>query len=233
MLGSAAAVASLGADPGGTAKPTNTIMTLASADGLLMYANVNAADLRGVRMHQDVMVAIDGFTSASGIVTAIDLQPTVTNNVTTYRTTIRLAKADTGLRMGLPATALFSAALAEGAQLVPSSAVTSVNGRDATVVVLEGCTAQGPCTAVTRNVRLVARNATTSAIAGGVVPGDLVALAGQAPSSPTFRTVVTTFEPNTEAALTDTNPAAPSSSPAMARLSPPPAKNWLARAMGL
>ena len=235
MLGSAAAVASLGLDAGGAAKPTNTIMTLASTDGLLMYANVNAADVRSVWIGQHVEVAIDGFTSATttGKVSAIDLQPTVANNVTSYRTTIRLTRRDAQFRMGMPATALFSTVLAAGAQLVPSSAVTNANGHDGSVVVLQHCTENASCTAVTREVRRLAWNSTTSAIEGAFGPGDLVAIDGRAPSSSTFRTEVTGFEPNTEARMLDSESPGPSKTRDIVKLSPPPTRNWLARMMGL
>lgn len=235
MLGSAAAVASLGLDAGGAAKPTNTIMTLASADGLLMYANVNAADLRSVRIGQHVDVAIDGFTAATttGKVSAIDLQPTVANNVTSYRTAVRLTGTDAQLRMGLPATALFRTVLAVGAQLVPSSAVTNASGHHGSVIVLEHCSEAVGCAAVTRTVRQLARNSTTSAIEGAFGPGDLIAIDGCPPSSSTFRTEVTSFEPNTEATLLASESPAPSKTQGMRLSPPPPARHWLARMMGL
>jgi hypothetical protein len=63
------------------------------------------------------------------------------------------------------------AIIAAGAQLVPSSAITSANRHDRSVMVLGHCIANASCTVVTRTIRQLARNAKTSAIEGAFLLG--------------------------------------------------------------
>lgn len=124
MLGSAAAVAALGPAEA-ISKPTNTLMTLAASGRLVVDADINEVDLGGVRTGQKVEFVADAFRPKvlHGRVSHIALQPTVINNVTTYRTTIAVSDPDPRFRIGLPVNVMLLTDRARNALLVPQQAV--------------------------------------------------------------------------------------------------------------
>lgn len=234
MLGSATAVANLGANA--DAKPTNTVMTVA-AGRLLMYASVNAADLRGIRVAQRVEVAVEGLldTTIVGRVTVIDLQPIVVNNVTSYRVTVGLISPDARFRIGLPATAMFLSTIASAALLVPTSAVFTTAEGESAVMVVPACETGGTCLLSLRPVEVISRNASAVAVRGPVRENEALVLdASQAPALvgtnvASLHIERQTFDANAE---TSRNAASTVRRPTPVQKGPPP-KPWFARLTGL
>lgn len=124
MLGSAAAVAAL-RPADAISKPTNTLMTLAASGPLVVDADINEVDLDGVRKDQKVNFVADAFRPQifHGRVSYIALQPTVINNVTTYRTTIAVSNPDPGFRIGLPVDVMLLTERARNGMLIPQAAL--------------------------------------------------------------------------------------------------------------
>jgi len=184
MLGSAAAVASMGASSA-TSKPTNTVMTLAQNGALQMYADVNEADTGGIYVGQNVEMLVDAFrpTVFHGRVALISLQPTTNNGITTYRVIVDLSDPSPKLRIGLPANVMFVKVLARHSVLLPVSALFR-EGDDTIVAVLERNNAKpqdlDSVKSQVRKVRVsvLARTQTAVAVKGPLQAADLIVLNG-------------------------------------------------------
>jgi HlyD family secretion protein len=179
MLGSAAAVAALGASAT-VSKPTNVLMTLARDGALEVWADVNAADLGSVSRGESAEIAIDAFrpTRFDAHVEALAFQPTVLNNVTTYQVKLALQQRDPRLRIGMPVEVMLLRTLARDAVLVPLQAV-STRGTESVVRVVRLRQTVEPRIAVVP-VHVVARNSQAAAVSGTIRAGDLVVLSSEA-----------------------------------------------------
>jgi RND family efflux transporter MFP subunit len=185
MLGSAAAVASIGSSSA-TSKPTNTVMTLAQNGGLQLFADVNEADFAAIHAGQDVEMMTDAFRPRvfHGHVTSIGLQPTLNNGITTYRVVVDVADPDTRLRIGMPVNAMFLKTLRRNTLLVPATAI-STRGDQGFIGVVDTVPdqhqingqVQARCRIV--NVMVLERTASAAALKGPVHNGDLVVISPQ------------------------------------------------------
>jgi multidrug efflux pump subunit AcrA (membrane-fusion protein) len=68
--------------------------------------------------------------TATATVASIDLAPTITNNISAYKTTLYLNGSDPRIRAGMTANATIMGTTAENVLAVPSSAIISENGGD-------------------------------------------------------------------------------------------------------
>jgi HlyD family secretion protein len=210
MLGSAAAVAALGpADA--VSKPTNTLMTLAESGPLVVDAYINEVDLGGVRTGQKMEFVADAFRPKvfHGRVSHIALQPTVINNVTTYRTTIAISDPDPRFRIGLPVNVMLLTEGARNALLAPQVALVQKeqgffvdvfhpaelmpNSRKATSIVPD---ANGRIERV--KMRVLSETNLAAAIKGPLQGGDWIVVKGTSDGSLPQRFLVTlrAFKPN-------------------------------------
>jgi HlyD family secretion protein len=206
MLGSAAAVASLGSAVA-VSKPTNILMTIAQDGPLETWADVNATDLGSVGIGEPVEVSIDAFlpTIFSGSVRTIALQPVVSNGVTTYEVRIKTDNPDRRFRIGMPTNAMLLRRLAEDRLMVPREAVHTFEGQ--TIVSLfrpdrtvqEGSQADSQSgTIESLPVRVVAQNEKAMAVEGAIREGDLVVLSSALPNpvQRVFAVGLRNFAPN-------------------------------------
>lgn len=214
MLGSATAVAGLGPEAA-VSKPTNTLMTIAENGALEVDADVNAVDMGGVLPGQKVKFTIDAFQPAifAGFVHSIALQPTVTNNVTTYRVIVSVPHPDPRFRIGMPANAMLLRIVAKNAVLIPTTALLRENPASSSFVVLRQ-TEQPTQLARTQRlnvpgspgktsihrvpVRLLAETSSAVAVRGEIKAGDWVLLNASSlvASADSTKLVETGFKPN-------------------------------------
>ncbi len=199
MLGSAAAVAALG-PTSATSKPTNTLMTIAQAGSLQVWADVNAADLGAVGKYQPVEISIDAFRPKTfrGVVKEIALQPTVNNGVTTYQVKIDLRDRNSAFRIGMPTDVMLVRTIVKNSTLVPAEAITTVRGQISVRIVekLNSGTNE-PLALTTAPVRILGENGKAVAVDGKIRAGDLVVTSqADKDTSHSFRAVSAEFRPN-------------------------------------
>ena len=214
MLGSATAVAGLG--PGAAiSKPTNTLMTVAEGGNLEVDADVNATDMGSVLVGQNVKFTIDAFQPKifSGVVRSIALQPTVANNVTTYRVIVSIPRPDHRFRIGMPANAMLLHTVTKSAVLIPPGALFRENGVSSVFVIHRQ--AQGPTELAAASitgerkssnkvliqkvsVQLNGETSSAVAVTSGINLGDWVALnpASLVTSTSSLKLLETSFKPN-------------------------------------
>jgi HlyD family secretion protein len=208
MLGSAAAVASLGpADA--VSKPTNTLMTLAASGPLVVDADVNEVDLGGVRKGQRVEFVTDAFRPKiyHGRVSSVALQPTVINNVTTYRTTIAISDPDPRFRIGLPVNVMLLTEKARNAILIPPAALesdregyfvtvfrpsVSMPSLDGTAPILPEVSGKMEC----RRVRVLAETSLAAAVTGTLQSSEWVVVGSANQVAQRYRIRFLAFNPN-------------------------------------
>jgi HlyD family secretion protein len=214
MLGSATAVAGLGPEAA-ISKPTNTLMTVAEGGNLELGANVNATDMGSVLVGQNVKFTIDAFEPKifSGVVRSVALQPTVTNNVTTYRVIVSIPRPDHRFRIGMPASAMLIHTLTKDAVLIPPTALLRENGVSSVFVMrrrvedpIELSAAEiigerkSPDKRLPQrvSVQLIGETSSAVAVTGEINVGDWVALnpTSLVTSTNSINLIETTFKPN-------------------------------------
>jgi len=152
-----------------TGKPNNVLLTLSDPESLSIEADVNAVDIGRVRVGQSVRASVDSLPGRdlAGVVTFIALEPTVTNNVTTYRVTMTLTVRPTGLRMGLPSQVRIAVGR-EAGLLVPLTAVRRSSEGAAVLGVRRGAVEVTP-------VELGLHTATAAVVRRGLGREDVIA----------------------------------------------------------
>jgi hypothetical protein len=154
-------------------------ITIANPSQLEVTANIAEADAAGLKLGQQATVTFPATNdTATGTVTQITPQSTVTNNVVLYPITVALDTAPAGVKTGSTASLAITDGQATGVLEVPTAAITTV-GTNHTVTVRRN----GTDTTVPVGVGLV--GATTTEITSGLAAGDVVVLPSATPSTQT------------------------------------------------
>jgi multidrug efflux pump subunit AcrA (membrane-fusion protein) len=156
-------------------------ITIANPSQLDVTADIAEADAAGIQLGQQATVTFPATNgTATGTVTQITPQSTVTNNVVLYPITVSLDTAPPGVKSGSTASLAITDGTATGVLEVPTAAITTV-GTSHTVTVRRN----GTDTVVPVGVGLT--GATTTEITSGLAAGDVLVL-----PSPTTSTTPTT-----------------------------------------
>ena len=154
-------------------------VTIANPSRLEVTANIAEADAAGLALGQQATVTFPATNdTATGTVTQITPQSTVTNNVVLYPITVALDTAPAGVKTGSTASLAITDGQATGVLEVPTAAITTV-GTNHTVTVRRN----GTDTTVPVGVGLI--GATTTEITSGLAAGDVVVLPSATPSTQT------------------------------------------------
>jgi HlyD family secretion protein len=162
----------------GTNSAANTAATssgtgfivIANPSQLAVTANIAEADAAKVQLGQAARITFPATSAtATGTVTQITPQSTVTNNVVQYPVQVSLATAPPGVGVGNTASLSITTGTKSGVLVAPTSAITSTGNRH-TVVVRRG--EQD----VTVPVEIGIVGDTTTEIVGGVNEGDQLVL---------------------------------------------------------
>jgi HlyD family secretion protein len=145
-------------------------VVIANPSQLEVTANVAEADAAGLQLGQQATVTFPATNdTATGTVTQITPQSTVTNNVVLYPVVVSLDTAPAGVKTGSTASLSITKQQADGVLEVPTAAITT-SGANHTVTVLRN----GTQTVVPVTVGLT--GVTTTQITGGLQEGDSVVL---------------------------------------------------------
>jgi hypothetical protein len=155
----------------------NGFITIANPSQLEVTANIAEADAAGLQLGQQATVTFPATNdTATGTVTQITPQSTVTNNVVLYPITVSLDGAPPGVKTGSTASLAITDGQATGVLEVPTAAITTV-GTNHTVTVQRG----GTQTVVPVGVGLT--GVTTTEITSGLQAGDVVVLPSPTPAT--------------------------------------------------
>ena len=119
----------------------SSVLTLISANQLLLETNVPEADLAKIKIGDPAQVTLDAYGADlvfAAQVSAIDPAATLIDGVVTYRTTLRFLKFDPRIKSGLTAEINISTAERSAVLAVPERAVISRGGRKFIRVLTEG-----------------------------------------------------------------------------------------------
>jgi HlyD family secretion protein len=151
-----------------TASTSTGFLTLSETSALEVTAYVAEADIDDVEVGQTATVTLSASdTEKTGEVTAVDTEPTVTNNVVEYGVTVRLDDAE-GVRIGATAELVVSTGEKQDVTRVSSAALTTI-GQSTTATVQAD---DGTTSTVAVTVGLVGDNQTE--VLDGLAPGDVV-----------------------------------------------------------
>jgi len=178
---SAASSSGSSGSSGGSSSSSSTsgFITLANLSRLAVTANIAEADAANIKVGQAATITFSATsTSATGTVTLVSPQSTVTNNVVLYPVTVSLDTAPEGVQIGATASISITTGSATDVLVAPSSAVTTLGSRHTVTVQKDGAD-----TVVPVELGLVG-NAGTE-ITSGVSEGDVLVL-------PTSTTITTT-----------------------------------------
>ena len=179
--GGTASVASAAASSAGTG-----FVTIANLSQLAVSANIAEADAAKIQLGQHATVTFPATNAtATGTVTQLTPQSTVTNNVVLYPVKVSLDSAPPGVGVGSTANLSITAGESTDALKAPNLAINSAGAEQHTVTVQRG----GVDTVVPVTIGLVGD--TETEIISGVQAGDLLVL------------------PNTTASTTPTGAGAP------------------------
>ena len=148
----------------------NGFIVIANPSELAVTANIAEADAAKVQLGQAARITFPATNAtATGTVTQITPQSTVTNNVVQYPVQVSLATAPPGVGVGNTASLAITTGTKSGVLVAPTSAITSTGNRH-TVVVRRGDQD------VTVPVEIGIVGDTTTEIVGGVNEGDQLVL---------------------------------------------------------
>lgn len=121
--------------------PNTPVVTMVSAAGFAVKANVSEAHIAAVTLGSEVDLTIDAYGSDehfAGVVSAIDPAETIVDGIPTYKTTIRFVKADERIKSGLTANIIISGAKREGVLAVPERTLVKRDGQTFVRVLVNG-----------------------------------------------------------------------------------------------
>ncbi|MFC4950509.1 biotin/lipoyl-binding protein [Pseudonocardia sp. GCM10023141] len=145
-------------------------ITIANLSRLSITANIAEADAAKIKLGQPATITFPATTTtATGSVTQITPQSTVTNNVVLYPITVALDSAPPGVGVGSTASLAITVGTADDVLVAPTAAITTLGTRH-TVTVRRG-TAD---TVVP--VEIGVAGDTTTEITSGVAQGDVLVL---------------------------------------------------------
>ena len=148
----------------------NGFIVIANPSQLAVTANIAEADAAKVQLGQAARITFPATSAtATGTVTQITPQSTVSNNVVQYPVQVSLATAPPGVGVGNTASLSITTGTRSGVLVAPTSAITTTGNRH-TVVVRRGDQD------VTVPVEIGIVGDTTTEIVGGVNEGDQLVL---------------------------------------------------------
>ena len=146
-------------------------VTIANLSQLAVTANIAEADAAKIKLGQQATVSFPATgTTATGSVTQITPQSTVTNNVVLYPVQVSLDTAPPGVGVGATATLAITTGTSSDVLSVPTSAITTVGNRHTVTV----RAADGSETVVPVQIGL--SGDTTTEVTSGVAEGDALVL---------------------------------------------------------
>lgn len=146
-------------------------VTIANLSQLAVTANIAEADAAKIKLGQQATVGFPATgTTATGSVTQITPQSTVTNNVVLYPVQVSLDTAPPGVGVGATATLSITTGTSDGVLSVPTSAITTVGNRHTVTV----RAADGTDSVVAVQIGL--SGDTTTEVTSGVAEGDALVL---------------------------------------------------------
>jgi HlyD family secretion protein len=123
-------VSAVSAQPGGLASTTTAAVTLVDRSTLHIAISLSETDAAQVQVGQSVALTFDALPTValSGTVATIAPAATVSQNVVTYPITVEFDPGDAPVKVGMSASADIQVQQVSDALLVPSRAITTVNG---------------------------------------------------------------------------------------------------------
>jgi HlyD family secretion protein len=123
-------VSAVTAQPGGLASTSTAAVTLVDRSTLHIAISLSETDAAQVQVGQKVALSFDALPTValSGTVATIAPAATVSQNVVTYPITVEFDPGDTPVKVGMSANADIQVQQVSDALLVPSRAITTVNG---------------------------------------------------------------------------------------------------------
>lgn len=157
-----------------SATSSTGFVTIANLSQLAITANIAEADAAKIKLGQAATVTFPATgTTATGSVTQITPQSTVTNNVVLYPVQVSLDTAPAGVGIGSTATLSITTGSVTGVLEAPTAAITTLGNRH-TVTVHRGTGTSATDTVVPVQIGL--SGDTTTEITSGVSEGDQLAL---------------------------------------------------------
>jgi HlyD family secretion protein len=195
-------VAKIDLQIGDQASSGTTVATVLTKQQIAQVT-LNEVDAAKVKVGDKVTLtfdAIDGLT-LQGTVAEVDLVGTVTSGVVSYGTKITLDSSDERITSGMTVNADITIDSAEDALVVPSSAVTTLNGKSF-VRVIPNSTMKVPATVAAKSVTvrltpvtLGISDGTRTQILSGLSEGDVIVMRTQSTSAKTTAAAATTRTP--------------------------------------
>lgn len=150
-----------------------SLVQLGDMSRMFVLASVDETDIAQVEVGQGVDIVLDAYPNEifEGVVTRIDPQTVVEQNVTTIPVTVEIEDPDIRLKPGMNATCEFVVERSVDALIVPSEAVTDQGGGRYTVEVMKGDAV------VEREVEVGVEGDENTEIISGLKEGDRVVTA--------------------------------------------------------
>lgn len=116
-------------EPGQTVSVGDVILVM--ADSLIVEADVDETDLRYLKLGQEVEMFLDAYPDDKfdGLVEHIAYESDIVNNVVVYKVKIRPVEVLPNFRAGMTATIEVTANQKDGALLIPSDLISTVNNK--------------------------------------------------------------------------------------------------------
>jgi HlyD family secretion protein len=155
-----------------------SVVQLGDLSRMYVFASVDETDISNVEMNQKVDVTLDAFPDEifEGVVTRIDPQTVLDQNVTTIPVTVEITDPDARLKPGMNATCDFIIERKEDVLVVPTEAVKDQDGKYSVTVLKDG-------KQIERKVEVGIAGDQTTEIVSGLKLGDVVVTAVIEPQS--------------------------------------------------
>jgi HlyD family secretion protein len=152
-------------------------VVIANASQLAVTANIAEADAAKIKLGQPAQIAFPATgTTATGTVTQITPQSTVTNNVVLYPITVSVDSAPDGVGVGATASLSIQTASTPDVIQVPTAAITTLGDRHTVTVRRDGQDTVVP-------IQIGVQGDTSTEVTSGVNVGDTLVLPSATPAA--------------------------------------------------
>jgi RND family efflux transporter MFP subunit len=153
------------------------VLTIADLNSMIIYAQVNQADVPRLRVSEPVEISIEAVPGlkVSGVVERVSPQATIKNNIKGFAARIVLKNVDPRVRPGMTANVKIPVASADNVTAVPLSAVFTEKNPDTSQMERFVYVQQGEAFEK-RNVKVGVSDFFFAEIQGGLSPGEVVSL---------------------------------------------------------
>jgi multidrug efflux pump subunit AcrA (membrane-fusion protein) len=153
------------------------VLTIADLNSMIIYAQVNQADVPRLKVNETVEVSIEAVPGlkVSGVVERVSPQATIKNNIKGFAARIVLKNVDPRVRPGMTANVKIPVASADNVTAVPLSAVFTEKNPDNNQMERFVFVQQGD-TFEKRNVKVGVSDFFFAEIQGGLSAGEVVSL---------------------------------------------------------